>query len=210
MRPLTLIAAAGLIGLVAGAVVLYVSGAPSGNMTGADAACAEKTAKAEAVAKAAVGDVAALLPAQPPTSLAGLAFDMPDGRPGRLADFSGKALLVNLWATWCVPCREEMPALDRLQQDRGDARFAVVAINLDRGDAAKPRAFLDEIKVGALALYRDPTLKLFNEAKQRGLALGLPVTLLIDSEGCLMAHMNGPADSAGPQALTVIDALTKG
>lgn len=210
--PLRLIAAAGVLGLIAGAAILYVRLAPSGNGPAgiADAACAAKGEKAAAVAGAATGDVAALLAAKSTESLAALAFENGAGKPTTLGAFAGKALLVNLWATWCVPCREEMPALDTLQQTKGGADFEVVTVNLDRGGAEKPRAFLDEIGVKALTLNRDPTLKLFNEAKARGLALGLPATFLVDRQGCLIAHMNGPADWAGPDALRVIDALTGG
>ncbi len=211
-NPRKLIAAAGLFGLVAGAAILYVRGLPSGNgpQTAGDSACAARSGQAQAVASAAKGDVAALLPAAAPEPMGELAFEDPDGKPTTLASFAGKALLVNLWATWCVPCREEMPALDRLEQEKGGADFGVVAINLDRGGPEKPRAFLDEIGVKALSLNRDPTLKLFNVAKAKGLALGLPATFLLDKDGCLIAHMNGPADWAGPDATVVIDALRKG
>ena len=92
----------------------------------------------------------------------------------------GKTVLLNLWATWCAPCRDEMPALDALQKEMGGDDFEVVAVNVDTGDDTKPRKFLAETGVAALAYYRDNTLGLFNELKQRGLALGLPVTLLID------------------------------
>lgn len=208
--PLGLIAAAGLLGLIVGAAFLYVSGSPSVHQPGETAACTGREALVAAVDGAAKGDVAALLPAKSADRMGSLAFETPDGKPMSLADRSGKALLVNLWATWCVPCREEMPALDRLQLIKGGPDFEVVTVNLDRGGPEKPRAFLDEIGVKALALYRDPTLKLFNEAKARGLALGLPATFLVDRQGCLIAHMNGPADWAGPDALTVVEALIKG
>lgn len=208
--PMRLIAAAGILGLIAGAALLYVRLAPSGNGPAADAACADSAARAGVVAGAAKGDVAALLPAKSAETMSALAFEAADGKATSLAAFAGKMLLVNLWATWCVPCREEMPSLDKLQQTRGGTDFEVVTVNLDRGGAEKPRAFLDEIGVKALALHRDPTLKLFNEAKARGLALGLPATFLVDRKGCLIAHMNGPADWAGPDALAVIDALKGG
>lgn len=210
--PLKLIAAAGILGLIAGAAILYVRGLPSGNGPEQPMvqACAAKGDLAEAVVGAARGDVAALLAAKTPEPLGELAFEDPQGRQMTLAAHAGKALLVNLWATWCIPCREEMPALDRLQQKAGGTDFEVVTINLDRGGPEKPRAFLDDIGVKALPLNRDPSLKLFNIAKAKGLALGLPATFLLDKDGCLIAHMNGPADWAGPDAIAVIDTLRKG
>lgn len=117
-----------------------------------------------------------------------------------LADHSGKLLLVNLWATWCVPCREEMPALNALQKDMGSDSFEVIAVNVDTGDDTKPKKFLTDTGVDALGYYRDNSLDLFNDVKARGLALGLPVTLLVDGDGCLLANMNGPADWASDDA----------
>ena len=211
-----LIAAAALAGLVAGAVAVYATGPRSGNPKGSageavvdvgDNNCADKTEDARIVAAAAKGEVAAMLPADPPQSLKTLAFDAPDGMPMTLADHAGKTVLLNLWATWCAPCRAEMPALDTLQKEMGGDEFEVVAVNVDTGDDEKPKKFLGDIKVESLAFYRDNTLDLFNELKTRGLALGLPVTLLIDKEGCLLASMNGPAEWAGPDAKAMLAAV---
>ena len=100
-----------------------------------------------------------------------------------------------------------MPALDALQKDTGGDDFEVVAVNVDTGGDEKPKKFLGEIGIENLAFYRDDTLELFNTLKRRGLALGLPVTLLVDREGCLMAHMNGPAEWAGEDARRLISAV---
>lgn len=127
-----------------------------------------------------------------------------------LDDFRGHVVLVNLWATWCAPCRAEMPALDALQVAEGGEDFEVVAVNVDAGDDAKPKAFLAEIGVENLAFYRDETIELFNTLKRRNLALGLPVTLLVDERGCLLAHMNGPAEWASEDARRLIRAATGG
>lgn len=209
-------------GALAGAVAVYVTGGLSGNqagvegnaaapksVSGADEACAAKAEKAKAVADAAKGDVAALLAADPPQSLATLAFNGPDARPMTLAGKTGKVVLLNLWATWCAPCRDEMPALDALQKQSGSDAFEVVAVNVDTGDDVKPKTFLADTKVETLAYYRDNSLDLFNDLKKRGLALGLPVTLLVDKDGCLLAHMNGPANWAGADARTVIAAAMR-
>lgn len=189
-----------LAGIVAGAVAVYVSNMPSGN-NGAQIAnaCATKEELAKSMGEAATGDVAAMA-ASTPQSLEHLSFAGPEGKPLTLADFSGKTLLLNLWATWCAPCRAEMPAFDELQAELGSDRFEVVAINVEKGPDEKPKKFLNEIGIEKLAFYRDDTLGVFNDLKSRSLALGLPVTLLIDGEGCLLANMNGPAEWAGEDA----------
>ena len=210
-----LILAALVAGVLAGAVAVYVSESGSGNNAADkvaavagkdDAACAAKSVRAKAVAAKAVGQVAALQPADPPQSLKSLAFNGPDGKPMTIADHAGKTVLLNLWATWCAPCRAEMPALDALQKEKGSNAFEVVAVNVDTGDDTKPKKFLKEIGVETLGFYRDPTIALFNEAKTRGLALGLPVTMLIDTQGCLIAHMNGPAEWSSPDAKRLVEA----
>ncbi|MDX8445736.1 thiol:disulfide interchange protein TlpA [Mesorhizobium captivum] len=211
-----LILAALVAGVLAGAVAVYVSESGSGNNAPAqvaaagsskdDVACKAKGERAKQVAAKAVGQVAALQPADPPQSLKSLAFNGPDGKPMTIADHAGKTVLLNLWATWCAPCRAEMPALDALQKEKGSDAFEVVAVNVDTGDDAKPKKFLKEIGVETLGYYRDPTIALFNEVKTRGLALGLPVTMLIDGEGCLIAHMNGPAEWSSPDAKRLVEA----
>ncbi len=210
---------AAVAGLLAGAVAVYVRGELSGNGGAAqdevvaaapapDDTCPAKAEQAKALAATAVGDVAAMTPADPPVSLAGLSLNGPDGKPTTLGGIGKRVLLVNLWATWCAPCREEMPALDALQAQRGGPGFEVVAVNVDTGDDVKPKKFLAETGIKSLAYYRENTLALFNDLKKRGLALGLPVTLLIDAEGCLLANMNGPAHWASPDALRFIDGAT--
>ena len=214
------VAIAAVAGLLAGAVAVYVAGGTSGNTalppvaaapSGADAAsCPGKEARAKAVAEAATGQVAAMMAADPPQSLSSLAFNAPDGKPATLGSMSGKILLLNLWATWCAPCRAEMPALDALQGKMGGPDFEVVAMNVDTGGDEKPKAFLAETGIRNLAYYRENTLALFNELKRRNLALGLPVTLLIDRDGCVIANMNGPAEWAGPDAEKLIKAALAG
>jgi thiol-disulfide isomerase/thioredoxin len=207
-----LIALAAVAGVLAGGVAVYVTGGHPGNMAGDAGAdtCPAKAEAAKLIAAGANGDVAAMLAADPPQSLQSLAFNGPDGKPMTLADRAGKTLLVNLWATWCAPCRAEMPALDALQRAKGGAGFEVVAINVDTGDDAKPRKFLADTGVKTLAYYRDASMGAFNMLKEKALALGLPVTLLVDPQGCLVAAMNGPADWAGPDAGRLVDAALAG
>ena len=139
-----------------------------------------------------------------PTDLADLSFNGSDGEALTLGSFSGKMVLVNLWATWCVPCRTEMPALDALQADLGSDGFEVVTINIDQGEDSKPKAFLEEIGVSNLAFYRDNTMGVFNVLKKQGHAVGLPATLLVDGNGCLVSRMFGPAHWSGEDAKTYI------
>lgn len=205
--------------LVGGAVVLaalavivavYVNDTRSGNTStadaGSDASCSSALAHAEAIQSLATGDVAAMASATDPKSLQSLAFNGPDGQAMTIDDLSGKTLLVNLWATWCAPCREEMPALDTLQAELGSDRFEVVAVNIDTGDDTKPKRFLSEIGVSDLGYYRDNSMGIFNALKKDGLAFGLPVTLLVDDTGCLLANMNGPAHWSGDDAKAYIQA----
>ena len=202
---------AGLAGIVAGAVAVYVMERPSGNIVaGTNPAdrCAVKTADARKLDSAAVGAVAAMRGADTPQSMSALTFTAPDGKPVRLGDFKGKTLLVNLWATWCVPCREEMPALDALETKKGSDNFQVVTINIDTGDDEKPKAFLSEIGVKSLQLYRDASMGVFNDLKRKNLAFGLPVTMLVDKEGCQIAAMNGPADWSSDDAARFVETAT--
>ncbi|PDT51480.1 MULTISPECIES: TlpA disulfide reductase family protein [Sinorhizobium] len=191
-----LFALAALFGVIAGAAAVYVKETGSGNggaAPTADASCPLAGEKVAALTPLMRGQVAAMTPAANPRPIGGLDFTGPDGKPLTLASFAGKTLLVNLWATWCLPCREEMPALDGLQGALGGHRFEVVAVNIDTGGDDKPKAFLDEIGVKDLRYYRDASMGVFNTLKKEGLAFGLPATLLIDEKGCLIGSMNGPA-----------------
>jgi len=210
-----LIAIAGLAGLLAGGAAIYVKESLSGNATGAvasadPAACPLAAARAEAITPFSKGQVAAMRTVDEHRPLPELVFDGPDGKKKTIADFAGKTLLVNLWATWCVPCREEMPALNALEKDLGSDRFEVVAINIDTGDDEKPKTFLDETKVHDLAYYRDASMGVFNTLKKEGLAFGLPVTLLMDDKGCLISAMNGPAAWDSGDAKALINAALAG
>jgi cytochrome oxidase Cu insertion factor (SCO1/SenC/PrrC family) len=166
--------------------------------------CSVSPDQLTAIRSASKGAVAAMLTTEKPRSMRGMTFSGPDGSPVSVGDFEGKTLLINLWATWCAPCREEMPALDALQNEVGGEKFEVIAVNLDTGGNDKPLAFLKEIGIDNLRYYSEQTLSLFNGLKKQGLALGLPVTLLVNGEGCLLAHMNGPAEWASEDAVSFI------
>jgi thiol-disulfide isomerase/thioredoxin len=118
----------------------------------------------------------------------------------------GRTVLLNLWATWCVPCRKEMPALDALEQRLGGPKFEVVAVNIDTRDGDKPRAWLKEVGVERLAFYADPSARTFQDLKSIGRAFGMPTTLLIDGQGCEIATIAGPAEWASEDAIKLINA----
>ena len=125
---------------------------------------------------------------------------------GRSADWRGRTVLLNLWATWCVPCRKEMPALDALQSDLGGPNFEVIAINIDTRDPAKPLAFLKETGVTHLTYYADPSAKVFQELKLAGKAFGMPTTLIVDRSGCEIGEMAGPAEWASADGVKLVSA----
>jgi thiol-disulfide isomerase/thioredoxin len=200
-------AAVAAAAVLAGAI--YVSLDRQGN--GADAAaCADSVAAAKALDPLIGGEVAAFQVARTPEKLSGLAFTGADGKPTTLAAFGGKVTLVNLWATWCAPCRREMPALDRLQAALGGKDFSVVAMSIDTGDPSRPAEFLQSIGVKNLPLNTDRSTAIFEEVKKRSLALGLPVTILVDRNGCHLGHINGPAEWDGPDARRLIEAAIRG
>lgn len=113
---------------------------------------------------------------------------------------------MNLWATWCVPCREEMPALDRLQAKLGSGDFEVVAINVDTARLERAKDFLKDTGVKNLAFYSDPKADVFYRLRTAGKVVGLPTTFLVGRDGCEIAVMSGPADWASDDAIALIRA----
>ena len=99
---------------------------------------------------------------------------------------------MNLWATWCVPCRKEMPALDSLQAKLGGKDFEVVAINIDTRDPEKPKNFLKDANLTRLGYFSDQKAKVFQDLKSIGRALGMPTSVLVDGQGCEIANIAGP------------------
>jgi thiol-disulfide isomerase/thioredoxin len=181
---------------------LYGISASAGNAQ----SCAAAVAAGAKLKPLTVGEVAAVQAAEKPKLLPDLTFRAPDGQPTSLSGFRGKVILVNLWATWCAPCRKEMPALDKLQGELGGPEFEVVAINIDQRNLDRPRSFLAEIGVSRLAYYADPSAKVFQQLRVVDRALGMPTTLLIDRDGCELAYLPGPAEWASEDALKLIRA----
>ena len=196
-----------VFGIVAGAGVLYVTERGSGNAVAV--ACPLDESFTAAVNDNATGEVAAVRALDEPFDARAIAFTDESGKQVSIADFAGKSLLVNIWATWCVPCRAEMPALDALERQQGGGQFAVVPINVDMGDAAKPRKFYTETNLQSLPLYHDGTLATFNDLKSQGVTLGLPVSLIVGPDGCAKGVITGPAEWASPDAIRLIEAVKR-
>ena len=124
------------------------------------------------------------------------------GKTIDMANWKGRVALVNLWATWCGPCRAEMPHLAKLQELYGGDQFEVVALSVDLKGAEASAAFLKEIKADNLALYVDKTTK----AMRKLGAIGLPLTVLVDRQGREIGRLLGPADWAADEAKRLIEA----
>jgi thiol-disulfide isomerase/thioredoxin len=173
----------------------------------AAAACEPAVKTAGRIAPLAHGEVAALTVAHAPFRVPDLAFKDAEGHERTLADWRGRTVLFNLWATWCVPCRKEMPALDALQADLGGPGFEVVAVNIDTRDAEKPLTFLKETGVKHLSYYSDQSAKVFQDLKSAGKAFGMPTTLIIDRSGCEIGEMAGPAEWASADGIKLVSAV---
>lgn len=138
-----------------------------------------------------------------PVAVPELQFTDGEGRARSLADFRGKVVLLNIWATWCLPCRDEMPTLDRLQAALGGDNFEVVALSIDRGGVDAVKKFYAEIGIQHLAIHVDTS-------SQVGFALataGLPTTLLIDAEGRELGRLIGPAEWDAPEMVAFLKSV---
>ncbi|NUR44796.1 MAG: TlpA family protein disulfide reductase [Sphingomonas sp.] len=125
-----------------------------------------------------------------PRSLTAIQFEDERGQTRSLADFKDKVILLNIWATWCVPCRREMPALDRLEAQLGGPDFQVVPVSIDRGGIDTIRKFFAETAVQKLPPYVDKSGQVLRAIG----AIGLPTTLVINRDGQEVARITGPAE----------------
>jgi thiol-disulfide isomerase/thioredoxin len=173
---------------------------------GTDAGCRPALAAAKRMAPFARGEVAAVNVADDARRVPALAFKDAGGTAKNLADWKGRVVLLNLWATWCVPCRKEMPALAALEQRLGGPRFEVVAVNIDTRDTEKPKAWLKDAGVTGLTYYADTSARVFQELKAVGRAIGMPTSILVDGAGCEIAALAGPAEWASDDAVALIQA----
>jgi thiol-disulfide isomerase/thioredoxin len=179
-RPVVLAAAA--IVVVIGATVLYVM--PSGPVH-------------------APQSLAALAPTNPPVAVPDAAFTDGVGKRHMLSEFRGRYVLLNMWATWCAPCVQELPALQHLQDGTAGSNFAVVPVNVGRSDALDTAKFLMTHGAGKLSVNVDTTLALMRTLH----VYGLPVTVLIDPKGREIARAEGPAAWDAPDAIAYFKAL---
>ncbi|WP_311044968.1 TlpA disulfide reductase family protein [Rhizobium lentis] len=138
-----------------------------------------------------------------PKSLADVQFSDGEGRPQTLSNFRGKVVLLNVWATWCLPCRTEMPTLDRLQATLGGDGFEVVALSIDRKGATAVKTFYSDIGVQHLAMHLDVS----GQALSALAVIGLPATILIDSEGRELGRLMGPAEWDAPDMVAFLKSI---
>lgn len=196
-RPTTVIALAAIAAVVGFAAVYGTLGRPDNTGLPASPASEAET-RASDTRRRALG-LPTFVYKKTPEPLADVSFVDGSGADRALSQFRGKTILLNLWATWCAPCREEMPSLERLQTELGSDAFEVVALAVDRTGPKAAKRFLDEIGVKALQLYVDQTTRSGSALK----AIGMPTTILIDPQGREIGRLPGPAewDSADAKAL---------
>ncbi len=204
------IIAAVLLLIAALAAVLYEIGRPGSKQAAAVAAkCAPEAALAARLKPLVHGEIAALNLNPAPQPLPELVFNGADGAMTNLTDFKGKLVLLNLWATWCVPCRQEMPSLDRLEAALGSDTFQIVAVNIDTSRFDKVKSFFGENGIEKLSFYTDPKADVFQALKQTGKVVGLPTTILVGANGCEIGTMSGPAKWDSDEAQALITAAEK-
>lgn len=136
-------------------------------------------------------------PPQPPPELS---FSDAQGNALSLADFRGRLVLMNVWATWCPPCLRELPSLDRLQGALGGDDFEVVALSIDREGASAAQAFFAETGIENLEVYSDRPAAALSDLR----LLGLPTTLLLSEDGRVLGRFDGPAEWDTPAAQNLV------
>jgi thiol-disulfide isomerase/thioredoxin len=191
-----------------GGVTLYMSASADRNSAGAPrmagGTCKPARAVTDALDRVSVNDMAAFQVTREARAVAPLTFLNDAGQRVPLEQWRGRTVLINLWATWCAPCRKEMPALDALQAELGGRDFEVVAINIDTRNVERPRVWLQENGVTRLAYYADPEAKVFQDLKRAGQAVGMPTTILMDANGCHLGVLHGAAEWASADAKALI------
>jgi thiol-disulfide isomerase/thioredoxin len=190
---------------VAIAITFWVSNA---GLPGASP-CTPNPLAAQAIDAAATGQLAALNGTGTGRSYADMGFLDANGKERTVADFAGKKLLINFWASWCIPCRAEMPALNALAAKYDSDRFMVLPVNTGETQPGKGAAFLSAANLPNLALYVDPDFSVINRLKTTAVSVGLPTSVLVDGKGCEVGALQGPAEWDSPDGHRVIEALQK-
>lgn len=190
--------------VVTGAGFYAASSLWRGNVGGG--ACRVSAAMAQGLLPLAVGEVAGMKIESDPIPLPDLAFDGSDGKRLTLASFKDKTVLLNLWATWCEPCKREMPALDKLQTAFEGRRFEVVAVNIDTRNFDRPKQWLADNGIRRLAYYADAKAQIFQDLRRLGEVDGLPTTILLGPDGCKLGKLSGWAEWASPEGIAMMTA----
>lgn len=178
-------------------LVLYMALALGANTALADTA---------SIADLREGDMRKLVVHSAPKPVSSVPFNSEDGGELRLADYQGKITVVNFWAVWCAPCRQEMPMLSELQEEMAGDDFEVVTIAMGRNSPQAMRQFFGEIEVENLPLHADPRMGLSREMG----VFGLPVTLILDRNGQELARLQGDAHWNSDSAKAIIQTLIDG
>lgn len=178
-------------GIAAVMILLLVQTASS--VAGGDAGAPDRTQLGEFV------------PVSSPFPAPAVSFFDPAGNVVGLADFHGKPVLVNLWATWCEPCLREMPSLERLQSNFGE-RIAIVAVSEDRGGSKIVEPFIAKLELKSVKIYLDPKSAVGHAFEVRG----LPTSLLIDREGQVLGRVEGAADWDSPKIRGILEPVLAG
>jgi thiol-disulfide isomerase/thioredoxin len=193
LKPAILIVA---LALIAAAFGVYLKGEGDGKV--------EMTSSPqEGVSRAlATGEMTAFVVKAERKPVTDISFTAENGAAVSLGQWKGRVVLVNLWATWCAPCRKEMPTLAALQSEMGSKDFEVVAISVDRKGVEASAKFLSEVGANALKLYADPSTGALTKFQ----AVGLPASILIDRQGREIGRLLGPAEWNSPDAKALIKA----
>ncbi|MCV6598369.1 MAG: TlpA family protein disulfide reductase [Mangrovicoccus sp.] len=151
------------------------------------------------------GDMKKLVFHSAPKPVPEIAFDNLDGAPSSFAAYQGKIVLLNFWATWCAPCRKEMPGLDRLNGEMGSEDFTVLTLATGRNSPQAMRRFFAQEGIETLPLYKDPNKAIGSQMA----VLGLPITVILDRQGREIARLQGDAEWDSDSAKAILQALIK-
>ena len=179
---------------------------PNGQMTQntAETAKMENAGILAQLKPLAKGNMAAMRILDKPVDLSNISFTDGANKSFTIGDWKDRVVLLNLWATWCPPCRHEMPSLEDLEKRLGSDGFEVVTVSIDLKTPDKPKEFFRSTNLTELDFYWDGTAKIFNKLKSIGLAFGMPTTILIDKNGMALGVVNGPAQWNSDDAIALI------